>query len=125
MNSLLCFLFAAEGFEALALQVEDVLLAHGSAGGDVAAAEDFGDLSTQLYFVVGDEVALAHEVDAPLERCEETFAGGRNICAGDWGFVSGAGQFQGAGFGVGEDALAIHGNAVGVGEESEAARLVR
>ncbi len=45
LNSLLGFLLAAERFEAFALKVEDVLLAHWSARSDVAAAEDFGDLA--------------------------------------------------------------------------------
>jgi len=44
LNPLLCFALAAQRFESLALEVEDVLLADRRSGGDLAAAEDFGDL---------------------------------------------------------------------------------
>ena len=64
LNSLLRLLFAAEGFEGFALQIENVLFADGRAGGDVTPAEDFGDLCAQLLLVIADEAALAHEVDA-------------------------------------------------------------
>src|ERR1700730_1052440 len=79
LNSFLRLLLAAKRFEALALQIEDVLLAHRSAGSDVAAAQDFGDLCAQLHFVVGDEVALPHQVNAHLEPGEKILAGCWNV----------------------------------------------
>src|SRR5260370_3500242 len=44
LNPLLRLLLTAQRFEALALQIKNVLLAHRRSRGDVAAAEDFGDL---------------------------------------------------------------------------------
>ena len=58
LNPFLRLLLSAQRFEPLAFQVEYVLLAYGHAGGDVAAAEDFGDFCDRLYFVVGDVFAL-------------------------------------------------------------------
>src|SRR5271157_3287685 len=96
LNSFLGFLFAAQGLESLALQVEQVLFADGRAGRDISAAEYFGDFCSQF------------------ESSEDVFARSGNICAHDRRLVAGAHQFQRARLGVGENALAVHGDAVGV-----------
>src|SRR5260370_42384709 len=68
LNPLLRLPLTTQRLEALTLQVKNVLLAHRRARRDVAAAQDFSDLCAKLHFVIGDEVALAHEVKAHLQR---------------------------------------------------------
>src|SRR5579864_1467725 len=62
LDSLLRLALSAQRFEGLALEIEDVLLAHRSARSDVASAEHLGDLACELDLVIGDEISLAHEV---------------------------------------------------------------
>ena len=91
LNSFLGFLFSAERFEAFAFQIQDVLLAYGGAGCEVAAANDVRDVVTDLYLVIRYKVALAHEIDAHFQGGKNVFAGGGD--GGSWGrrLVSGAG----------------------------------
>ena len=75
LNSFLRFLFTAERFETFAFQVEDVLLAHRSAGRNVASAKDLRNLSGEFHLVLGDVLALAHQVNAHFESGENVFSG--------------------------------------------------
>ena len=88
LNPLLRLLLAAQGFKPLALQIENVLLAHRRTRCDTSAAQDLSDLRTQLHFVVSDKISLPHHVDAHLQRRQKVFAGSRNIGAGDRRLVS-------------------------------------
>src|SRR5438105_1676392 len=68
LNPLLCLLLTAKRLEPLALEIQNVLFADRRTGRDVAAAQHFGDLCAQPHFVISDVFALAHEVNAHLER---------------------------------------------------------
>ena len=63
--------------------------------------------------------------------CTPRLQGRQNVLAGCWNigarlrrFVSGANQFQCAGLGVGQHALAVHGDVVGFMQEAQTARFV-
>src|SRR2546426_7692815 len=81
LNPLLRLLLSAQRFEPLALQVEHVLLADRRARGHVPAAEDLSDFGGQLHLVLGDVIALTHEVDAQLERSQDVLAGRGDVGA--------------------------------------------
>jgi hypothetical protein len=81
LNPLLSFLLTAKRLKTFALQIQNVLLADRSAPSDVAAAENFRDFRGQLYFVFGDVVALAHQVNPHFEGSENVFSGGGNVGA--------------------------------------------
>src|SRR5206468_6214426 len=123
-NPLLRLLLAAKRLESFALEIKNVLLTDRSARSDVPATEDFRDFSAQLHFVVSDVLPLAHEMNTHLQRREEVFTWSRNIRSRHRRFISGAHQFERPTLRVGKHALAVHGDAVGVVQESQAARLV-
>src|SRR6267378_1360431 len=112
LDSLLRLFLAAQRFEALALQVQDVLLAHGRARREIAAAQHFGDLVADFDFVVANEVALPHQVDAHLERRQNVLARGGDIGTHHRGVVAGPYQLERTGLRIGQDALAIHADVV-------------
>src|SRR5580693_5108407 len=59
------------------------------------------------------------------KRGQKSLAGGGDISTWDRRLVSCADQFESAGLGIRKDALAIHGDAVALTEEAEAASFVR
>src|SRR5207244_8320984 len=81
LNPLLRLLLSTQRFEPLALQVEHVLLADRRARGHVPTTEDLGDFGGELHLVLGDVIALTHEVDAQLERGQDVLAGRGNVGA--------------------------------------------
>src|SRR6266487_4620336 len=79
LDSFLSFLLTAKRLEGFSLQVEQVLLTDRSAGSDISAADNLGDLVAQFMLVVGNELALPHQVNAHLERCQNVLPGRRNV----------------------------------------------
>ena len=63
-------------------------------------------------------------MDPHLKRGQKAFAGRGDIGARHRWFVSCSCKFEGPRLGVREDALAVHGDTVGVGEEAEVARFM-
>src|SRR5579871_327126 len=74
-NPLLGFPFAAQRQERLALEIEQILLAHGRAGRDAASAQHMRHFIGYVRIVLADKFSLAHGVDAELERGQHTLAG--------------------------------------------------
>src|SRR5450755_3212107 len=68
LNALLRLLLPAQRFERLALQIQQILFAHRRARRHVAAAKNLRDLGPQFHFILGDVVALAHQMDPHFER---------------------------------------------------------
>src|SRR5947209_13314601 len=60
LNPFLGLFLAAERLEAFAFQVEQILFAYRSAGGDVAAADDLGYLGSYFHVMVADVFCLPH-----------------------------------------------------------------
>src|ERR1051326_6545101 len=123
LNSLLCFLLAAERLEAFALEVEKILLADRRARRDAAAREHVGHSVADFPFVIANELCLPHQMHPQLERRQDVLSRRGNVRAHDRSFVSGARQFQCPGFRVTEDALAVHSDFVAGRDESVAARF--
>src|SRR5713101_6224107 len=125
LDSFLSFLLTAERLEGFSLQVEQVLLTYRSAGSDISATNNLGDLVAQFVLVVGNELALPHQVDPHLERSQDVFPGRRDVRSHDRRLIASAHQFEGAGFGVRQHTITVHRNAVGIGQKSKAASFVR
>src|SRR6266404_962059 len=125
LNSFLRLFLSAERLERLPLQVEQVLFADGSPGSDIATANNFGNLVAKLLFVVADELALTHEVHTHFEGGQNVFPGGWNIRAHYRRLIGGVHEFKSAGFRFEKNTIAIHRDAVGAGQESEAASFMR
>ncbi len=70
LNSLHCFFGGDEGEECFALEVEEVLLADGLRGGEVAAAHDEGEFFGYEFVVGADVTASEHGIDAGV-KCAE------------------------------------------------------
>src|SRR6266849_510292 len=117
LDSFLSFLLTAQRLEGFPLQVEQVLLADRSSGGDISATNNLGDLVAQLELVVADELALPHQVDTHLERSQNVFPGCRNVRSHHRRLITSAQQFEGASFGVREQSLTIHRDVVGIGNK--------
>src|SRR6266576_3691909 len=114
LDSFLSLLLTAERLEGFPLQVEQVLLADRSSGGDISATDNLRDLVAQLELVVGNELALPHQVDTHLERSQNVFPGRRNVRSHHRRLITSAHQFESAGFGVREQSLTIHRDVVGI-----------
>jgi len=124
LNPFLGLALAAQRLECLAFEVEQVLFADRGCRGDVSAAQDFGHFVSNLHFVIGDVIALAHQVNAHLQGSENIFTGRPNIATRDWRFIAGVQEFQRACFSIRQHAFAVHGDVVGMGEKAEAASFV-
>src|SRR5579864_1632631 len=58
---------AAQRFESLALQIQQILLAHRRSRCHIAAAQHLGHLVADLLLMVADVLALPHQMHAQLE----------------------------------------------------------
>ena len=91
-DAFLGLLCAAQGEEGFAFEVEEVLLADGGAGGELAAAEDVGGPVGDLGVVLGDEGAFAEGPDGEFQGGEGVFAGGGDVGARRGCGVAGVGE---------------------------------
>src|SRR5260370_27289564 len=73
LNPLLRLALAAERLEAFTFQVKQVLLAYWSPRGDASAAQHLGHFVANLYFVIADVLALAHQENPQLKWCQNIF----------------------------------------------------
>ena len=74
--------------------------------------------------MVADVFRLPHEMNSQPQRSQDVLAGSGNVRPRHRGFVSGARQFKSAFFCIGQDALAVHGDQVAIGEETQITRFV-
>ncbi len=122
-DALLRFALAAEGEKCFALEVEKVLLADERAGSDAAAGKDVRGPASNFLVVFGGVAGFAHQKDARFKRGERGSAGSGDLRARLRRGVAGLGERSGLRLGVEQQALAVHGDAVGGREQAERARF--
>src|SRR5579883_2589258 len=129
-DALLGFLFATEGNEGFALEVENVLFANQLRGGERAAGENVGKLAGDVRVVIGS-VAPAHQhVDGQLGGREERLAEDFDLRAlrpflptGRGGLPAAAREREGGLLSIPNEAFAIHRIGVRAAKVAEFAAL--
>src|SRR5271166_4092941 len=66
--------FTAQREKRRAFEIQQIVLGQQGSGGDIASRKNMRHMVCHLHIVVADELALAHEINAELERSQHALA---------------------------------------------------
>src|SRR5438094_7924560 len=130
-DAFLGFLFAAEGDKSFALEIEDILFADQLRRGQRAACKDVRELATYVCVVLRGVAAAEHHMDSELRAGKELFAEHFNLRSlraflptSRERLVAAAYESQRGFLGVGNQAVAVHGDTIFAAQISQVAAFL-
>src|SRR4051812_36833209 len=125
LDTLERFSLAAQREECLTLEIEQVLFADGRLVWQGATGQHVGERPADDRVVIGDTTGARREMDPELERGQHALAADRDCGSCDRLLIALAKPLECAGLRISHQALAVHGDPIGLIEIVELHRLGR